>query len=132
MARRSPKLDNITWKGSGMSNTGWTRVEVSYLDEAQPEETSTVVGVARNEAKADHNPSSTEPAPPSMDKTGGGHLPYLTVKVITTNVTDHLAKVKRQGGGIGSAAYDQKQKLLKEFFGGGGGEESKAEQKTEA
>ncbi|KAG8768034.1 hypothetical protein FRC16_007179 [Serendipita sp. 398] len=42
------------------------------------------------------------------------------IRVVSVNNSPHLVSVKRQGSGIGSAAYDEKQKTLREFFGGGG------------
>ena len=48
-------------------------------------------------------------------------IPKLSVKVVQLNNSLHLAGLKRQKGGIGSAAYSPEQKKLHAFFGGGGG-----------
>ena len=42
--------------------------------------------------------------------------PDLTLSVLMLNDIDHLSDVKRQRGGIGSAAYDEKQSTLTAFF----------------
>ncbi|TCD70896.1 hypothetical protein EIP91_001204 [Steccherinum ochraceum] len=46
-------------------------------------------------------------------------LPPLIVKVTEFNRHEHLDKVTRQKGGIGSSAFDPKQKDIRAFFGGG-------------
>ncbi|KAL4251244.1 Histidine phosphatase superfamily protein [Abortiporus biennis] len=45
-------------------------------------------------------------------------LPPLVIKVTDFNRSEHLDGVKRQQGGIGSAAFDPKQKDIRAFFGG--------------
>ncbi|KAH9850118.1 phosphoglycerate mutase-like protein [Lenzites betulinus] len=47
-----------------------------------------------------------------------GDPPKLQVRVTDVNRHEHLAEVKRQKGGIGSAGYDPKQKDIRAFFGG--------------
>lgn len=49
------------------------------------------------------------------------YVPRLDVEVVHLNNSHHLAGLKRQKGGIGSAAYSPEQKKLEAFFGGGGG-----------
>jgi len=49
--------------------------------------------------------------------------------VAAWDVTTHLDGVKRQGGGIGSAAYDEKQQDIRAFFSGAG---TKTETEAEA
>ncbi|KIM89219.1 hypothetical protein PILCRDRAFT_813147, partial [Piloderma croceum F 1598] len=44
----------------------------------------------------------------------------LEVRVTHMNMHEHIDKLKRQKGGIGSSAYDPKQKDIRSFFGGGG------------
>ncbi|KAK7056832.1 hypothetical protein VNI00_002549 [Paramarasmius palmivorus] len=46
-------------------------------------------------------------------------LPTLSVSLTDINRHDHLSSVARQQGGIGSMAYDSKQKDIRSFFGGG-------------
>ncbi|KAF8583352.1 phosphoglycerate mutase [Ramaria rubella] len=75
----------------GLVNTAWSRVTVALKDE----------GVILT-------PASIDKATP------------LVVRVTHVNQHDHLAGIKRQKGGIGSTAYDPKQKDIREFFGGGG------------
>jgi len=118
LARRAPHEEPVHWKGGGMTNTGWTRIEVGYEDEDEPEETTKVAAIASPESKPETNPSSTEPGAPALGRSG--RKPYLRIKILCTNVSTHLDDVKRQGGGIGSAAYDSSQKGIREFFGGGG------------
>ena len=43
-------------------------------------------------------------------------LSALTLKVITINGKDHLLNLKRTRGGVGSAAYDTRQKQIDGFF----------------
>ncbi|KAH8104740.1 phosphoglycerate mutase-like protein [Cristinia sonorae] len=45
-------------------------------------------------------------------------IPPLIIKVTEFDRHEHLDKVKRQKGGIGSAAFDPKQKDIRAFFGG--------------
>jgi hypothetical protein len=45
-------------------------------------------------------------------------LPPLTVEILATDVTTHLDGVERQGGGIGSAGFDEKQQEIRAFFSG--------------
>jgi len=80
-------------KFAGLDNTAWTRVQVGLKDEGGD-------GTGKTSEKQD---PSTIP---------------LSVKVITVNAKKHLNNVKRQGGGIGSAAHDADQKDIRAFFGG--------------
>ena len=48
-------------------------------------------------------------------------MPRITSDVVAVNQTEHLAGLKRQRGGIGSSAHDDKQAKLQAFFGGGDG-----------
>ncbi|PSR70465.1 hypothetical protein PHLCEN_2v13616 [Hermanssonia centrifuga] len=75
----------------GLLNTAWTRVvlDVKGSKEGEPLEFS------------------------------DNALPPLEVRVVAFNSSEHLEKVKRQHGGIGSAAYDPKQQDIRAFFGGG-------------
>ncbi|KZT09136.1 phosphoglycerate mutase-like protein [Laetiporus sulphureus 93-53] len=52
--------------------------------------------------------------------TADGDYPPLEIKVIDFNRHEHLEKVARQKGGIGSAAHDPNQQDIRFFFGGGG------------
>ncbi|EFQ36317.1 phosphoglycerate mutase [Colletotrichum graminicola M1.001] len=42
--------------------------------------------------------------------------PGLALKTVAVNCTDHLRGLKKTGGGIGSAEFDEKQKTLRLFF----------------
>ncbi|KAI8994145.1 phosphoglycerate mutase-like protein [Trametes punicea] len=77
-------------KFRGLQNTAWTRVtvDVKGSKEGEPMEFS------------DSDP------------------PKLQVRVTDVNRHEHLAKVERQKGGIGSAGYDPKQQDIRAFFGG--------------
>jgi hypothetical protein len=74
--------------------TGWTRVEVGYAGE-----------VPNGEPFSADAASLRVPIP-------------FTVETLCWDVTSHLEGVHRQGGGIGSAAFDEKQKSIRDFFGG--------------
>lgn len=63
-------------------------------------------------------PTSAPPANVATKRASGSEL--LTMRVTHTDVTSHLANVKRQRGGIGSGGYDEKQTSLRQYFGGGG------------
>ncbi|CAG7853527.1 SubName: Full=Uncharacterized protein {ECO:0000313/EMBL:CCA72977.1} [Serendipita indica DSM 11827] len=41
-----------------------------------------------------------------------------SIHLVSANNHPHLARVKRQAGGIGSAAHDEKQTSIRDFFGG--------------
>lgn len=43
MARRGVEAPRLDWRAGGMSNTGWTRIELAYADEHQSEEISSQV-----------------------------------------------------------------------------------------
>jgi hypothetical protein len=45
--------------------------------------------------------------------------PPLSIKVTHVNQHDHLQGVKRQAGGMSSAAHDPAQSDIRSFFGGG-------------
>lgn len=146
LARRGPEGTRVEWRTGGMTNTGWTRLEVGRADEGTirdgegAESTIDPSGGAAKQANGNGeatsaNPaaaamsgaadsSSTPAAAPQLDKpattsvTRG--LPKLAIRMLTTNVTTHLEGLKRQQGGIGSMAHDGKQKDIRQFFGGGG------------
>lgn len=48
-------------------------------------------------------------------------VPRIRMKVVALNQAEHLEGLKRTKGGVGSSAWDPKQKGIREFFGGGGG-----------
>lgn len=117
LARRAPSADPIQWSGSGMVNTAWTRIEVGYEDESEPGRTTTVAGTADEQTRQTSNPSAVPASAPSLNRPAGG-LPNLNVKILCTNVSTHLDGLKRQGGGIGSSAYDSTQRGIRDFFSG--------------
>ncbi|KAJ9114428.1 hypothetical protein QFC20_001571 [Naganishia adeliensis] len=148
LARRPPSVNNVVWRGSGMTNTGWTRLEVGYADEFPEEELGGEENVGTGTAKPSlgnaevdsagretTQPTSVPAQSPSLTRTTTGtstrstastqsardkkQLPHLRVNIVATNVTTHLEGVKRQQGGIGSAAHDNKQKDIRSFFAGG-------------
>ncbi|KAI0823927.1 phosphoglycerate mutase-like protein [Trametes gibbosa] len=77
-------------KFRGLQNTAWTRVTVDVQGAKEGERLEF----------SDDDP------------------PKLQVRVTDFNCHEHLAEVKRQKGGIGSAGYDPKQKDIRAFFGG--------------
>ncbi|KAI0036441.1 histidine phosphatase superfamily, partial [Vararia minispora EC-137] len=74
----------------GLLNTAWSRVEVDVK-------------------------ASKEGEPMEIRE---DDLPPLSAKVTHVNEHSHITDIKRQGGGIGSAAYDPKQEDIRAFFGG--------------
>ncbi|GJE98398.1 phosphoglycerate mutase-like protein [Phanerochaete sordida] len=90
------------WRG--LLNTAWTRITVDVK-------------------------GSKEGEPMSF---ADDSLPPLEVKVTDFNRSEHLDNVKRQKGGIGSSAYDPKQKDIRAFFGGGAVERQSEEGRSES
>ncbi|KAJ9121821.1 hypothetical protein QFC22_002444 [Naganishia vaughanmartiniae] len=150
LARRPPSFNNVSWRGSGMTNTGWTRLEVGYADEFPHEEeeggeenvgTGTAKPTSNNVETTRSGADTTQPTavpsqPPNLTRTTTAsstrstasarsastpkkEVAHLKVKILTTNVTTHLEGIKRQQGGIGSGAHDDKQKDIRSFFAGG-------------
>ncbi|WOO84726.1 putative phosphatase [Vanrija pseudolonga] len=97
MARRPEGIN--AWEYRGMTNTGWTRLEVGYEGEVSGQATS-----------------------PAIQPEYFNGLPPFNAKILVTDVTSHLDNVHRQKGGIGSAAHDQKQSDIRKFFSGAGDE----------
>ncbi|KAF7965552.1 hypothetical protein HWV62_2685 [Athelia sp. TMB] len=88
----------------GLMNTAWTRVTVDI-------------------------PGAKEGEPLEFSD----DTPPLSVRVTHVNVHDHIDKIKRQQGGVGSAAHDPAQKDIRAFFGGGSvKDEVKAEEHSES
>lgn len=175
LSRRPVNAPRLEWKYWGMTNTGWTRIELAYEDEglirmdelprsfdSVPEEgtdmgetlpngnsaASVMSGGAGpqpitikkgdNDGPKSPNQSSVPGSPPrlmrilsgsssrirspsnSRSKTVGrppaGPPQTLVLKVLGTNVTTHLEGLKRQQGGLGSAAHDDKQKDIRMYF----------------
>jgi len=73
----------------GLSNTAWTRVVIDIE-------------------------GAREGQPIDVDK----ERPLLFMGVTDVNRHSHTDNIRRQKGGIGSAAYDPKQKEIMAFFGG--------------
>ncbi|KAH7922935.1 phosphoglycerate mutase-like protein [Leucogyrophana mollusca] len=76
----------------GLMNTAWTRVAVSVK-------------------------GTTEGEPLQF---ADDAAPALEVRVTDVNRHEHIDSIKRQKGGIGSAAHDPNQQDIRAFFGGGG------------
>ncbi|KAI0755047.1 phosphoglycerate mutase-like protein [Daedaleopsis nitida] len=85
-------------KYRGLHNTAWTRATIEV------------------EGAKEGEPLVFEESTP----------PKLRIQVTDINRHEHLSQVKRQGGGIGSAAHDPKQKDIRAFFGGGKLEEGRS------
>ncbi|EIN12988.1 phosphoglycerate mutase-like protein [Punctularia strigosozonata HHB-11173 SS5] len=92
MRRDSGSGNDMGGRYRGMMNTAWHRISVELRDTA--------------ERQAPFLPSA--------------RLPPLIVRVTHINQHDHLDQVKRQKAGIGSSAYDPKQRDIRAFFGGAG------------
>jgi hypothetical protein len=150
IARRPPSRDQVAWRGSGMTNTGWTRIEVGYADEFPAGQQQGEEAVGTGDAKpttgaaevdaSGHSttqPTAVPAQSPNLTRTTTNTstrstasvrsvsgekkpLPHLRVNILAMNVSTHLDGVKRQQGGIGSSAHDDKQKDIRSFFAGGG------------
>ncbi|WVN91005.1 uncharacterized protein L203_106251 [Cryptococcus depauperatus CBS 7841] len=110
----------LEWSYQGMTNTGWTNMEIGYTDEAPTAPAST--HIITNPAPP-VSPSSEPSAPPpsATSMPGQTNLEPLTVRILCSDVTSHLSGVIRQEGGIGNTGYDEQQEDIQKFFGGGGG-----------
>lgn len=97
-------------KFAGLDNTAWTRVQVGLKDEGGD-------GTGKTSEKQVSTDNRIELVTTLNDRQDPSTIP-LSVKVITVNAKKHLNNVKRQGGGIGSAAHDADQKDIRAFFGG--------------
>ncbi|ORY34216.1 histidine phosphatase superfamily [Naematelia encephala] len=109
----------LEWGYRGMTNTGWTRMEVGYADETPLPPSK---GLTTSPSTS-QQPSSVPPTSPPRTSSA---LPKLNVRIFSTDVTKHLDGVHRQKGGIGSQGFDEKQKDLRAFFSGAAvGDDSK-------
>lgn len=88
LLKRSAKQGTKT-NYRGLMNTAWTRVAID-IEGAQ------------------------EGQPIDMDK----ELPFLVMRVTDINRHSHVDNIKRQKGGVGSAAYDPRQEDIRAFFEG--------------
>ncbi|KAL1407048.1 hypothetical protein Q8F55_006461 [Vanrija albida] len=93
LARRPEGINQ--WEYRGMTNTGWTRLEVGYEGEV---------------------PGQADSGAIQPEYFNG--LPPFNAKILVADVTSHLDQVHRQKGGIGSSAHDQKQRDIRSFFSG--------------
>lgn len=119
----------------GWSNTGFLAVEFKRIDSTRTNSSTNEAGTATDPDPvfvdgvgldaAEQNPASPEAqsgnvAVPVESGNAGAHAPKLLHGWITTvntiNGTLHLNGLKRTAGGIGSAAYDEKQQSLDAFF----------------
>ncbi|KDQ62327.1 hypothetical protein JAAARDRAFT_30223 [Jaapia argillacea MUCL 33604] len=92
-------------KYRGLMNTAWTRVVIDTTVDLGGE------GNGAPEVEAEQNGDSGLAWPE-------GDIPPLIVRVTDVNRHEHIDTVKRQKGGIGSAAHDPKQQDIRAFFGG--------------
>ncbi|KAH8114735.1 histidine phosphatase superfamily [Phellopilus nigrolimitatus] len=99
---RGEQVGGVVGNYTGLMNTAWTRLSIE------------VIGLKEGQAVDADQP---DPSP-------------LRVKVIQHNQRSHLDGIKRQLGGIGSAAHDPAQKDIRAFFGGGAVSPSKGEEIT--
>ncbi|WWC58204.1 uncharacterized protein I303_100740 [Kwoniella dejecticola CBS 10117] len=107
----------LEWGYKGMTNTGWTRAEIGYIDEFSRAPTPANIST---DPSGPVSPSSSPASPPPLEE-DDDLLPGLTMRILCTDVTKHLEGVHRQKGGIGSTGFDDKQGDIRKFFGGGGG-----------
>jgi len=129
---RAQQLAPEAWRG--LMNTGWTRLVVS-LGQTQDALLSTGNNALATEEATSEKVSTTddevldkgaelatllETSHPPPTTSSNTKEPPLSVRITLVNQHSHLDNVKRQGGGIGSAAYDPKQSTITDFFGGGG------------
>ncbi|EIW67919.1 hypothetical protein TREMEDRAFT_33028, partial [Tremella mesenterica DSM 1558] len=104
---------SFDWGYRGMTNTGWTKLEVGYADESPDSLPQHMETHPRTPISPSSEPS--EP-PPAHDR---GELPPLSVKIVCTDITTHLDNVQRPPGGLGRQGYDEKQADIRKFFSGG-------------
>jgi hypothetical protein len=99
-----------------LSNTAFHTFRLHLQPDALPRLSPEVVALAKSALEAPGFPSTA----PLADIV----LP-MQVSVVAARQDQHLTAVpKRQKGGIGSMAYDHKQRDIKSFFGGGGAPKS--------
>ncbi|KAL7412572.1 histidine phosphatase superfamily [Mrakia frigida] len=89
--RRRASGEGTGWQPTGMTNTGWTRLEISINDPSHPS-SSTVAG---HPTPSDSNPSSIpSAAAPTLPTAHAG--PKLDVKILLVNQTTHLDHLRSQ------------------------------------
>ncbi|CAD6582752.1 MAG: hypothetical protein CYPHOPRED_002114 [Cyphobasidiales sp. Tagirdzhanova-0007] len=102
---------------SGHTNTGWTRLVLSLPPHAASSLPEPLI------------PPLTSPdLPPPLPlndlftstSTSTTTLPRPSLRTTHTNITTHLSGLKRTKGGVGSEAFDARQKSLRDFFSGAG------------
>jgi len=107
---------------SGLVNTGWTRLVLGFEGEnpgANSQTSTTTESQAQEDCTEKVNVLAESAAPPPTKPTMERSLtPDLFVKMLAVNQAPHLDGLKRQGGGIGSSPYDEKQRSLHDFLGG--------------
>ncbi|WRT63767.1 uncharacterized protein IL334_000692 [Kwoniella shivajii] len=109
----------LEWGYKGMTNTGWTRAEIGYIDEFSRSPTPNIITNPSGPVSPSSSPSTSPPTDEDDNLTPG-----LSMRILCTDVTKHLEGVHRQKGGIGSTGFDEKQGDIRKFFGGGGGSRS--------
>ncbi|KAJ3574718.1 hypothetical protein NP233_g1574 [Leucocoprinus birnbaumii] len=87
----------------GMRNTAWTKVQVTVEPSA----------LKQNSSKEERK------------------LMQVVVQVMNINNCDHLISLKRQRGGIGSSAFDSRQKDIRAFFKRGVAQVRESNKKTD-
>lgn len=139
-------------KNSRYLNTAWARVELTLVPDGAPLE-PLARDVIRTAAPAstkslyDTFPPLSEDVKalyPTLPDVPDRHAtlppawpedaptPRIRVKSVAANQAEHLVGLERTKGGVGSGAWDEKQRKLENFFGGGGAmTQAKAEKNEE-
>lgn len=120
---------------SGHTNTGWTRMRLTFPPTFKHNSASSSDSEALPApdlprlSSASLPPYYREPASPSSSFSSAESidgrfspsaptLPKITIRQTHTNHTVHLNGLKRTKGGIGSEKFDERQSSLKNFFSG--------------
>ncbi|KAK1926076.1 histidine phosphatase superfamily [Papiliotrema laurentii] len=114
LARRAGHAP-LEWSYRGMTNTGWTRSEIGYAEEAVQVSSPDL----ETHPSGPLSPTSVPDDPPPMETPESDRLQPLVIRILCADVTTHLEGVHRQKGGIGSSSFDANQSDLRKFFGGG-------------
>lgn len=128
---RHPRTDT---RQSGHTNTGWTRLRLTFPSNFDPSATSpdsaslpapelpplvsTALPPYYREPLANSKDDGSDGVEAGRFSPSAPSLPKITIRQTHTNHTDHLNGLKRAKGGIGSERFDERQSSLRNFFSG--------------
>lgn len=102
----NPQQDPSATRLGSLSNTGFHRLQLTLDSSSKP--SPQLIEDCRTALFA-----SNETLPPLLDAFAQGLKMPVRVDVLAQQRDGHLSGIKRQTGGIGSSAYDEKQRDLK-------------------